>query len=84
MCGEQPATYLAGLRKKPFFARAMRSHLIPSGSSSSIWHRGVKRCFPKFMDERLEMIAKAFETAQSPFEIRNLYTHSNGMWTIDF
>jgi hypothetical protein len=58
---KSPRTYLAPFRRKQFFARAMKSHLLPHTAESALWFRGVKRAFRQFRKQRLRLICKALE-----------------------
>ncbi len=40
---------------------ALRSHLIPDGASSGLWDESARRGFERFMEQRAECIADAFE-----------------------
>ncbi len=59
----RPDSYLDLYRVKRYFAGVMRSHLIPHRPESAIWLRGVRRAYPRFVDQRLRMICDAFEQA---------------------
>lgn len=58
---KRPRIYLAAFRGKRFFARAMRSHLLPYDRESGLWVVGVDRAFRRFRKRRLHIICKAFE-----------------------
>jgi hypothetical protein len=60
-----PRRYLAehqGANPK-LFSRIMRSHLIPAGTDSAVWQRGIAPAFKRFQDERLSLICREFERA---------------------
>lgn len=58
-----PRKYLANyqLTGRRYFARVMRSHLIPVGKDGAVWEHGVVRAFKLFRSQRLALICKAFE-----------------------
>ena len=58
-----PRKYLEAYRMagRKYFARVMKSHLIPVGKEEGVWERGVVRAFKSFRSERLVLICKAFE-----------------------
>jgi hypothetical protein len=58
---QSPARFLRELSRKQHFARTMKSHLIPYEGAASLWMRGVRRAFPKFLNERQRLICRAFE-----------------------
>ena len=58
---KSPRTYLNDFRSKQYFARVMRSHLIPHEKDSGLWDRGVPRAYKKFRLSRLAVICKALE-----------------------
>jgi hypothetical protein len=39
----------------------MKSHLVPYERDGALWLRGVRRAFPKFLNERQRLICKSFE-----------------------
>jgi hypothetical protein len=53
------ATYQSAGRR--YFARVMKSHLIPAGKDGAVWEHGVVRAFKLFRSQRLALICKAFE-----------------------
>jgi hypothetical protein len=40
---------------------SIRSHLIPSKDGRGIWDRSIKRGFRAFLDDRAQLLARAFE-----------------------
>lgn len=55
-----PYRYLADFRKKKYFARVMKSHLIPYEDNSPLWDKRAKRGFRNFLDCRLKILKRAF------------------------
>lgn len=58
---KSPKSYLAEFKGRRFFARAMRSHLIPCDQDSGLWTQGVSKAFRQFRKQRLQVICRAFE-----------------------
>ena len=58
---KHPRAYFQPHRRKKYFARAMRSHLIPRDSESGIWDANVRRGFRKLSKDRLALICKELE-----------------------
>lgn len=58
---KSPRTYLADFRSKQYFARVMRSHLIPHEKEGGLWDRGVPGAYRKFKRRRLAIICKSLE-----------------------
>jgi len=58
---DSPRTYLEDFRHKQFFARAMKSHLLPYKGDSALWLEGVGKAFREFRKQRLVLICQAFE-----------------------
>lgn len=58
---KKPSAYLKDLKKRKYFAKVMRSHLIPYSATSGLWDNNIKKGFIKFISERTELIAKEFE-----------------------
>ena len=58
-----PRKYLATYQSagRGYFARVMKSHLIPAGKDGAVWEHGVVRAFKLFRSQRLALICKAFE-----------------------
>lgn len=60
---QRPRAYLNQFRSKRYFAKAMRSHLIPIHAKSGLWDPEVKRGYRVFIKARTREICKAFEKA---------------------
>ncbi len=60
---KSPRTYLEPFRHKQFFARAMRSHLLPHTGERALWSKGVRKAFREFRKQRLRVVCQAFEKA---------------------
>lgn len=58
-----PRSYLELHRRKSYFKRAMRSHLIPTSEESGLWLPNSKRGFRLFLHAREQEIARSFEAA---------------------
>jgi hypothetical protein len=58
---KKPVSYLSDVRRKRFFSRVMKSHLIPHHNDSGIWDFNVSRGYKKFVKQRLVVLCKAFE-----------------------
>lgn len=58
-----PRKYLAAYREigRERFRRVMKSHLIPVGTDSGVWDKGVVDAFKRFRHSRLALICSAFE-----------------------
>ena len=71
ICGEEnslfgskkPFKYLDDYRHKRYFARVMRSHLIPIDSKSGIWDRNVDSGYKRFLKARTRLLCRAFDRA---------------------
>jgi hypothetical protein len=55
-----PASYLDEFRRKKYFKRAMKSHLIPYHADSGLWTRGARAAYAKFRRHRLDVICRGF------------------------
>lgn len=58
---KKPRVYLAKYRKRKQFAKVMKSHLIPYKKDSGLWSVNIKKGYRRFLDQRLDLICKAFE-----------------------
>jgi hypothetical protein len=58
---KSPRSYLAPFRHKQYFARAMKSHLLPHKHDSALWLEGVSKAFREFRKQRLRLICHEFE-----------------------
>jgi hypothetical protein len=58
-----PRRYLEAHRRKQYFARTMKSHLIPYDAKSGLWDPNSRRGFQSFLKVREAAIARAFEEA---------------------
>lgn len=71
ICGEEnsvfashkPATYLAEFRSRRYFARVMKSHLIPVDRSSGLWDTNVDRGYRMFLKARTRLLCRSLEQA---------------------
>jgi hypothetical protein len=59
--GKAPTRYLEDYRRRKFFARAMKSHLIPYAPESPLWKSNTKHAFQEFLNERSKLIIRAFD-----------------------
>jgi len=57
----KPLVYLAPYRRQKQFARVMKSHLIPYKYDSGLWARNIRRGYRRFLNERLDLVRRAFE-----------------------
>jgi hypothetical protein len=58
-----PGAYLADYRGKRFFARALRTHLLPPAAEGWLTARPKTATFRQFVAARRELIVRAFERA---------------------
>lgn len=71
ICGEEnslfgskkPFKYLEQFQRKRYFARAMRSHLIPFDQKSGLWDTSVTRGYRSFLKARTRLLCRSFERA---------------------
>jgi hypothetical protein len=53
---------LNNYKRRRYFGKAMRSHLIPYKSTSSLWQPNIVRGYKTFRKDRILLIAKEFES----------------------
>jgi hypothetical protein len=71
ICGEEnsqfgskkPFKYLEEFQRKRYFARVMRSHLIPFDQKSGLWDASVTRGYRSFLKARTRLLCRTFERA---------------------
>jgi hypothetical protein len=71
ICGEEnsqfgskkPLRYLDEFQRKRYFARVMRSHLIPFDQKSGLWDTSVTRGYRSFLKARTRLLCRTFERA---------------------
>jgi hypothetical protein len=71
ICGEEnsqfgskkPLKYLEEFQRKRYFARVMRSHLIPIDQKSGLWDTSVTRGYRSFLKARTRLLCRTFERA---------------------
>lgn len=71
ICGEEnslfgskkPFKYLEEFRRKRYFGRVMRSHLIPIDRKSGVWDERVSRGYSAFLKGRTRLLCRSFEKA---------------------
>lgn len=56
-----PVIYLEGYKRRKYFAKVMKSHLIPYKSNSGLWEYNVRKGYKLFCKQRLEWISREFE-----------------------
>lgn len=56
-----PREYLKDYKRKMYFPRVMRSHLIPYKSESGLWDNNTKSGYKKFLNNRIRIICSAFD-----------------------
>ena len=69
ICGEEnsqfgskkPFKYLDEFRRKRYFARVMRSHLLPFDHKSGLWDANVIRGYRYFLKARTRLLCRSFE-----------------------
>lgn len=55
-----PVTYLSDFKRKKYFNKFLRSHLIPTETNSGLYDK-TKSSYQKFLDKRANLILKNFE-----------------------
>ncbi len=71
ICGEEnslfgskkPFKYLDEFRRKRYFGKVMRSHLIPFDQKSGLWDVHVVRGYRAFLKSRTRLLCRSFERA---------------------
>jgi hypothetical protein len=79
ICGEEnsqfgskkPFKYLEVFRRKRYFGRVMRSHLLPFDQRSGLWDMSVTRGYRSFLKARTRLLCRAFEKAAGMKLFRN-------------
>jgi len=79
ICGEEnsqfgskkPFKYLDEFRRKRYFARVMRSHLLPFDHKSGLWDANVIRGYRYFLKARTRLLCRSFERAAGIKLFRN-------------
>lgn len=71
ICGEEnslfgskkPCKYLAEFQRKRYFAKVMRSHLIPFDQKSGLWDMTIGRGYRSFLKARTRLLCRSLERA---------------------
>ncbi len=71
ICGEEnsqfgskkPFKYLEDFQRKRYFARVMRSHLLPFDQKSGLWDMTITRGYRSFLKVRTRLLCRSFERA---------------------
>jgi hypothetical protein len=71
ICGEEnsvfgshkPFKYLAEFQSKRYFAKVMKTHLIPIDRNSGLWDSSVDRGYRTFLKARTRLLCRSFEQA---------------------
>jgi hypothetical protein len=71
ICGEEnslfgskkPFKYLEEFQRKRYFARVMKSHLLPFDRRSGLWDRSVAHGYRSFLKARTRLLCRSFEKA---------------------
>lgn len=71
ICGEEnsvfgssrPSFYLDEFRRKRYFGRVMRGHLIPFDRHSGLWDQSVVKGYRAFLKARTRLLCRTFERA---------------------
>jgi hypothetical protein len=79
ICGEEnsqfgskkPFKYLEEFHRKRYFAKVMRSHLIPFDQKSGLWDSHVVRGYRSFLKARTRLLCRSFERAAGMKLFRN-------------
>lgn len=56
-----PSKYLSEYKRKKYFSKVMKSHLIPYNSDSPVWSKSVKAGFKEFLNRRNKLIISEVE-----------------------